>query len=155
LPIGNRTGLPPTKCPAYPGRVTRQPREVTYERILREIRKTCTSIDAIFCSCCSPTSSQRTCRSPGLGFNFDAEGVPKLNSNCRWEEQEGAVNVGELEFCHHSHGQGRGFADRLILAFLHLDRLAEPIRDALEAAQTILAQPCIAYWCPSPIGRSR
>jgi hypothetical protein len=108
-----------------------------------------------FVAAARPLQANELAEVLAFGFNFDAEGVPKLNSNWRWKEQEGAVNVGELEFCHHSHGQGRGFADRLILAFLRLDRLAEPIRDALEAAQTILAQPCIAYWCSSPIGRSR
>ena len=87
-----------------------------------------------------------------LAFNFDAEGIPKLNSNWRWEDQEGAVmlacsslvtivNDGDLRIVQFSHFS--------VKEFLTADRLAEPIRDVscyhieLEAAHTILAQACI------------
>ena len=87
-----------------------------------------------------------------LAFNFDAEGIPKLNSNWRWEDQEGAVMLacsslvmivkdGDswiVQFSHFS-----------VKEFLTADRLAEPMRDVsryhieLEAAHTILVQACL------------
>ena len=87
-----------------------------------------------------------------LAFNFDAEGIPKLNSNWRWEDQEGAIMLacsslvtivkdgdsGIVQFSHFS-----------VKEFLTADRLAEPMRDVsryrieLEGAHTILAQACI------------
>jgi Ankyrin repeats (3 copies)/Ankyrin repeats (many copies) len=87
-----------------------------------------------------------------LAFNFDTEGIPKLNSNWRWEDQEGAIMLacsslvtivkdGDLRIVQFSHFS--------VKEFLTADRLAEPIRDVsryhieLEAAHTILAQACI------------
>jgi hypothetical protein len=87
-----------------------------------------------------------------LAFNFDAEGIPKLNSNWRWEDQEGAIMLacsslvtivkdGNLRIVQFSHFS--------VKEFLTADRLAEPMRDVsrfhieLEAAHTILAQACI------------
>ena len=87
-----------------------------------------------------------------LAFDFNAEGIPKLNQNWRWEDQEEAVmsacsslvtivNDGDswiVQFSHFS-----------VKEFLTADRLAEPIRDVsryhieLEPAHTILAQACI------------
>jgi ankyrin repeat protein len=88
-----------------------------------------------------------------LAFNFDAEGIPKLNSHWRWEDQEGAVMLacsslvtivkdGDSRIVQFSHFS--------VKEFLTADRLAEPMRDVsryhieLEAAHTILAQACIA-----------
>jgi hypothetical protein len=87
-----------------------------------------------------------------LAFNFDAEGIPKLNSNWRWEDQEGAVMLacsslvtivkdGDSSIVQFSHFS--------VKEFLTADRLANSIRDVscyhieLEAAHTILAQACI------------
>ena len=87
-----------------------------------------------------------------LAFNFDAEGIPKLNSNWRWEDQEGAVMLacsslvtivkdGDLRIVQFSHFS--------VKEFLTADRLAEPFRDVsryhieLEAAHTILAEACL------------
>jgi len=87
-----------------------------------------------------------------LAFNFDAEGIPMLNSNWRWEDQEGAIMLacsslvtivkdGNLRIVQFSHFS--------VKEFLTADRLAEPMRDVsryhieLEAAHTILAQACI------------
>jgi ankyrin repeat protein len=87
-----------------------------------------------------------------LAFNFDAEGIPKLNSNWRWEDQEGAIMLacsslvtivkdGDSRIVQFSHFS--------VKEFLTADRLAEPVRDVsryhieLEAAHTILAQACI------------
>jgi hypothetical protein len=87
-----------------------------------------------------------------LAFNFDADGIPKLNSNWRWEDQEGAIMLacsslvtivkdGDSRIVQFSHFS--------VKEFLTADRLAEPVRDVsryhieLEAAHTILAQACI------------
>ena len=87
-----------------------------------------------------------------LAFNFDAEGIPELNSNWRWEDQEGAIMLacsslvtivkdGDSRIVQFSHFS--------VKEFLTADRLAEPMRDVsryhieLEAAHTILAQACI------------
>ncbi len=87
-----------------------------------------------------------------LAFDFGAEGMPKLNQNWRWEDQEEAVmsacsslvaiakdgNSRIVQFSHFS-----------VKEFLMADRLAEPIRDVsryhieLEAAHVILAQACL------------
>jgi Ankyrin repeats (many copies)/Ankyrin repeats (3 copies) len=87
-----------------------------------------------------------------LAFNFEAEGIPKLNSNWRWEDQEGAImlacsslvtiaTVGDSRIVQFSHFS--------VKEFLTATRLAEPVRDVsryhieLEAAHTILAQACL------------
>ena len=87
-----------------------------------------------------------------LAFDFNAEGMPKLNPDWRWEDQEEAVmsacsslvivvkdgDTRVVQFSHFS-----------VKEFLTADRLAEPIRDVsryhirLEAAHTILAQACL------------
>ena len=87
-----------------------------------------------------------------LAFDFDSEGIPKLNSNWRWEDQEEAV----MSACSSlvaivKNGNSRivQFSHFSVKEFLTLDRLAEPIRDVshyhieLEAAHTILAQACV------------
>ena len=69
LSTGSPTALFPVQCTAYPGRVARQ--------LGRDIRtdtsgdpkaqsRTCTSVDAMSGSGCSPTSGQRTRGSPGI-----------------------------------------------------------------------------------------
>ena len=87
-----------------------------------------------------------------LAFDFSAEGIPKLNQNWRWEDQEEAVmsacsslvtivKDGDSPIVQFSHFS--------VKEFLTADRLAEPIRDVscyhieLEAAHTILAQACV------------
>jgi ankyrin repeat protein len=89
-----------------------------------------------------------------LALNFDAEGIPKLNSNWRWEDQEGAVMLacsslvtivkdGDSRIVQFSHFS--------VKEFLTADRLAEPVRDVsryhigLEAAHTILAQASLGF----------
>ena len=88
-----------------------------------------------------------------LAFDFNAEGIPKLNQNWRWEDQEEAVmsacsslvvivNDGNTRIVQFSHFS--------VKEFLTADRLAEPMRDVSsfhierEAAHTILAQACIS-----------
>jgi len=87
-----------------------------------------------------------------LAFNFDAEGIPKLNSNWRWEDQEGAVMLAcssLVTIVKNGNSRVVQFSHFSVKEFLTADRLAEPIRDVsryhieLEAAHTILAQACI------------
>ena len=87
-----------------------------------------------------------------LAFNFDEGGIPKLNPDWRWEDQEEAimsacsslviiVKDGDSQIVQFSHFS--------VKEFLTADRLAEPIRDVsryhiqLDAAHTILAQACL------------
>jgi ankyrin repeat protein len=87
-----------------------------------------------------------------LAFDFNGEGMPKLNPSWRWEDQEEAVmsacsslvtivKDGDLRVVQFSHFS--------VKEFLTADRLAEPKRDVsryhirLEAAHTILAQACL------------
>ncbi len=87
-----------------------------------------------------------------LAFDFNGEGMPKLNPSWRWEDQEEAVmsacsslvtivKDGDLRVVQFSHFS--------VKEFLTADRLAEPMRDVsryhirLEAAHTILAQACL------------
>jgi hypothetical protein len=87
-----------------------------------------------------------------LAFDFDGEGIPKLNQNWRWEDQEEVV----MSACSSlvaivKDGDSRivQFSHFSVKEFLTADRLAEPMRDVsryhieLEAAHTILAQACI------------
>ena len=87
-----------------------------------------------------------------LAFDFDTEGIPKLNPGWRWEDQEEAVvsacsslvmivkdgDTRVVQFSHFS-----------VKEYLTASRLAEPIRDVshyhirLEATHTILAQACL------------
>ena len=87
-----------------------------------------------------------------LAFDFNAEGVPKLNPAWRWEDQEEAV----MSACSSlvviiEDGDSRivQFAHFSVKEFLTSDRLAESSGDVsyyhipLEVAHTILAQACL------------
>jgi hypothetical protein len=87
-----------------------------------------------------------------LAFDLNAEGIPKLNQNRRWEDQEEAV----MSACSSlviiiKDGGSRivQFSHFSVKEFLTADRLAGPMRDVshyhikLEAAHTILAQACV------------
>jgi ankyrin repeat protein len=87
-----------------------------------------------------------------LAFNFDAEGIPELNSNWRWEDQEGAIMLAcssLVTIVNNGYSRVVQFSHFSVKEFLTADRLAEPIRDVsryhieLEASHTILAQACI------------
>src|SRR5882762_968670 len=126
----------------------------TYERILREIRKPNQGLAHRLMQCLIAAVRPLQVKELAevLAFNFDAEGIPKLNSNWRWEDQEGAIMLacsslvtivkdGDSRIVQFSHFS--------VKEFLTSDRLAEPMRDVsryhieLEAAHTILAQACI------------
>ncbi len=87
-----------------------------------------------------------------LEFDFDAEGIPKLNPDWRWEDHEDAiklacssliiiVNDGDSRIVQFSHFS--------VKEFLTANRLADPVRDVsryhiqLKVAHTILAQACL------------
>jgi ankyrin repeat protein len=87
-----------------------------------------------------------------LAFDFNGEGMPKLNPSWRWEDQEEAV----MSACSSlvtivKDGDSRvvQFSHFSVKEFLTADRLAKPMRDVsryhirLEAAHTILAQACL------------
>jgi hypothetical protein len=126
----------------------------TYERILKEIRKPNQRLAHRLMQCLVAAVRPLQVKELAevLAYNFDGEGIPKLNSNWRWEDQEGAVMLacsslvmivkdGDSRIVQFSHFS--------VKEFLTADRLAEPIRDVsryhieLEAAHTILAQACI------------
>ena len=87
-----------------------------------------------------------------LAFDFNVEGIPKLNPGWRWEDQEEAV----MSACSSlvmivKDGDSRvvQFSHFSVKEFLTANRLLEPIKDVsrfhirLEAAHTILAQACL------------
>ena len=87
-----------------------------------------------------------------LAFNFDAEGIPQLNTNWRWEDQEGAVMLAcssLVTIVKDGNSRIVQFSHFSVKEFLTADRLVEPMRDIsryhieLEAAHTILAQACL------------
>jgi hypothetical protein len=126
----------------------------TYERILREIRKPNQghAHRLLQCLVAAVRPLQVKELAEVLAFDFNTEGIPKLNLGWRWEDQEEAVmsacsslvmivkdgDSWVVQFSHFS-----------VKEFLTADRLAEPIRDVsryhirLEAAHTILVRACL------------
>jgi ankyrin repeat protein len=128
----------------------------TYERILREIRKANQGHAYRLLQCLvvaiRPLRVEELAEV--LAFDFNGEGMPKLNPSWRWEDQEEAVmstcsslvTIVEDKDCDLRVVQFSHFS---VKEFLTADRLAEPMRDVsryhirLEAAHTILAQACL------------
>ena len=128
----------------------------TYERILREIRKPNQghAHRLLQCLVAAVRPLQVKELAEVLAFDFNTEGIPKLNLGWRWEDQEEAVmsacsslvtiikdgNSRVVQFSHFS-----------VKEFLTADRLAEPMRDVshfhirLEAAHTVLVQACLGF----------
>ena len=126
----------------------------TYERILREIRKPNQGHAHRLLQCLVAAVRPLEVKELAeiLAFDFNTEGIPKLNLGWRWEDQEEAVmsacsslvmivkdeDSRVVQFSHFS-----------VKEFLTADRLAEPIRDISryhirpEAAHTILVQACL------------
>jgi hypothetical protein len=128
----------------------------TYERILKEIRKPNQRLAHRLMQCL--VAAVRPLRvkelAEVLALNFDAEGIPELNSNWRWEDQEEAIMLAcsslvSIINVWDSDSRIVQFSHFSVNEFLTADRLAEPIRDIsryhieLEAAHTILAQACL------------
>ena len=126
----------------------------TYERILREIRKPKQAHAHWLLQ--SLVAAVRPLRVEELAevlvFDFNTEGIPKLNVGWRWENQEEAV----MSACSSlvtivEDGDSRivQFSHYSVKEFLTAHRLSDPIRDVsryyirLEAAHTILAQACL------------
>jgi len=126
----------------------------TYERILKEIRKPNQGLAHRLLQCLVVAVRPLLVEDLAevLAFDFNAEGMPKLNLCWRWEDQEEAVmsacsslvmivKDGDLRVVQFSHFS--------VKEFLTANRLAEPIRDVsyyhiqMEAAHTILAQSCL------------
>ena len=126
----------------------------TYERILREIRKPNRGHAHRLMQCLVGAVRPLRVRELAeiLAFDFDTDGIPKLNPGWRWEDQEEAVvsacsslvmivkdgDTRVVQFSHFS-----------VKEYLTASRLVEPIRDVshyhirLEATHTILAQACL------------
>ena len=125
----------------------------TYERILREITKPNRghAHRLMQCLVAAVRPLQVKELAEVLAFDFNVEGIPKLNPGWRWEDHEEAVmsacsslvmivKDGDSHVVQFSHFS--------VKEFLTANRLANPIRDVsryhiqLEAAHTILAQSC-------------
>ena len=126
----------------------------TYERILREIRKPNQRLAHRLMQCLVAAVRPLQVKELAevLAFNFDAEGIPQLNTSWRWEDQEGAIMLACSSLVSIiKSGDSRivQFSHFSVKEFLTADRLAEPMRDVslyhieLEVAHTILAQACI------------
>ena len=126
----------------------------TYERILREIRKPNQGYAHRLMQCL--VAAVRPLRvkelAEVLAFDFNVEGIPKLNPAWRWEDQEEAV----MSACSSlmmivKDGDSRvvQFSHFSVKEFLTTNRLVEPIKDVSrfhirqEAAHTILTQACL------------
>ena len=126
----------------------------TYERILREIRKPNQGVAHRLMQCLVAAVRPLEVKELAevLAFDFNVEGMPKLNQNWRWEDQEEAV----MSACSSlvaivEDGDSRivQFSHFSVKEFLTAERLVVPIRDVsryhieLESAHTILTQACI------------
>ncbi|KAF8492428.1 hypothetical protein F5888DRAFT_1949837 [Russula emetica] len=126
----------------------------TYERLLREIRKPNQghAHRLLQCLVAAVRPLQVKELAEVLAFDFNTEGIPKLNLGWRWEDQEEAV----MSACSSlvmivKDGDSRvvQFSHFSVKEFLTADRLAGPTRDVsryhirLEAAHTILVRACL------------
>jgi ankyrin repeat protein len=126
----------------------------TYERILREIRKPNQGHAHRLLQCLVAAVRPLDVKELAevLAFDFNTEGIPKLNLGWRWEDQDEAV----MSACSSlvmivKDGDSRvvQFSHFSVKEFLTADRLAEPIRDVsryhirLEGAHTILVRACL------------
>jgi len=126
----------------------------TYERVLREIKKSNREIAHRLMQCL--VVAVRPLRveelAEVLAFDFNAEGMPKLNPNWRWEDQEEAV----MSACSSlvmivKDGDWRivQFSHFSVKEYLTSDRLGESSKDVSRyqilplAAHTILVQACL------------
>ena len=126
----------------------------TYERILKKIRKPNQEHAHRLLQCLAVAARPLRVEELAevLAFDFDAEGIPELNLNWRWEDREEAV----MSTCSSlviivEDGDSRivQFSHFSVKEFLTADRLAEPIRDVsryhirLDTAHTVLVRACL------------
>ena len=131
----------------------------TYERILRGIKKPNQGHAHRLLQCLVAAARPLRVRELAevLAVDFDTEGIPKLNPDWRWQDQEEAVisACSSLVMIVNSKDPRNRparivqFSHFSVKEFLTANRLAEPTRDVsyyhirLEAAHTILAQACL------------
>ena len=126
----------------------------TYERILREIRKPNQGHAHRLLQCLVAAARPLQVKELAevLAFDFDAEGIPKLNLEWRWEEKEEAVMSACSSLVMIVKDKDSWIVQSShfsVKEFLTANRLVEPIRDVsryhirLEAAHMILAQACL------------
>jgi ankyrin repeat protein len=126
----------------------------TYERILREIRKPNQGHAHRLLQCLVAAVRPLEVKELAevLAFDFNTEGIPRLNLGWRWEDQEEAVMSAcssLVMIVKHGNSLVVQFSHFSVKEFLTADRLAEPIRDVsryhirLEAAHTILVRACL------------
>ena len=126
----------------------------TYERILKEIRKPNQALAHRLMQCLVAAARPLRVKELAevLAFDFNTEGIPMLNQNWRWDDQEEAVMSAcssLVTIVKDEDTQIVQFSHFSVKEFLTADRLAEPIRDVsryhirLEAAHMILAQACL------------
>ena len=131
----------------------------TYERILREIKKSNQGHVHRLLQCL--VAAVRPLRAEELAevlaVDFDAEGIPKLNPDWRWQDEEeavisacsGLIMTVNARDSRNLPTQVVQFSHFSVKEFLTAKRLAEPVRDVsfyhirLEAAHTTLAQACL------------
>src|SRR5712671_7181592 len=126
----------------------------TYERVLREIKKANQRIAHRLLQCLvaavRPLEVEELAEV--LAFDFTTEGIPKLNSSWRWEDQKEAV----MSACSSlvivvKDGDSRivQFSHFSVKEYLTSKRLAESSQDVsqyhilLEPAHTVLARACL------------
>ena len=126
----------------------------TYERVLREINKANKRIAHRLLQCLVAAASPLQVEELAevLAFDFTVEGIPNLNPNWRWEDQEEAV----MSACSSlvlvvKKGKSRivQFSHFSVKEYLTSERLAKSRQDVsryhigLERAHTVLAQACL------------
>jgi hypothetical protein len=127
----------------------------TYERILREIRKPNQghAHRLLQCLVAAVRPLQVKELAEVLAFDFNTEGIPKLNLGWRWEDQEEAVMSacsGLVMIVKSGDSRVVQFSHFSVKEFLTAERLAEPTRVVshyhirLEAAHTILVRACLS-----------
>ena len=136
----------------------------TYERILREIMKPNQEHARRLLQCL--VVAVRPLRveelAEVLAFDFNTEGMPKLNTGWRWEDQEEAVTLacsslvtivkdGDARVVQFSHFFRQGIFDGRPACGSH------PGYHALShSTRSCACDSCISMpWCSPPIGRSR
>ena len=135
----------------------------TYERVLREIKKPNRdhAIRLLRCLVVAARPLRVEELAEVLAVDFDVgDGIPRLNTSWRWEDQEQALLSSCSSLISIVHGDSNDhdpdnaqvvqFSHFSVKEFLTSPRLAAPIRDVshyyvgLESAHTIMAQACLS-----------
>jgi ankyrin repeat protein len=126
----------------------------TYERILREIlehnQEHAHRLLQCLVAAVRPLKVEELAEF--LAFDFDAEGIPKLNVDWRWEDQEEvimSVCSNLITIAKDQDSRIVQFSHSSVKEFLTAERLAEPFRDVSryyirpETAHTVLIRACL------------